>query len=229
LTRGLRRIGRAAILLSLGALLGSVLLVAPLRWLDPPTSAFMLGKRIDALLEGDFAYRNRHQWVDSAAISTHLPRALIAAEDQRFFDHHGFDIDAIRKAVDSNRKGRRVRGASTISQQTAKNLFLWSTRSWVRKGLESWFTIWIELLWPKSRILEIYMNIAEFGPGIYGAEAAARTLFGRSAATLNREQAALLAAVLPSPRRYRADAPSPWLQRRANWILGQMRQIRLPD
>lgn len=207
----------------------SVLTVASLRWIDPPTSAFMLAKRTDAMFEGDFAYRNRQQWVDRERISKHLPRALIAAEDQKFFEHYGFDFEAIGKAVEHNRKGRRVRGASTISQQTAKNLFLWSKRSWVRKGLESWFTLLIELLWPKQRILEIYMNIAEFGPGTYGAEAAARKFFGRSAANLSREQAALLAAVLPNPKRYRAEAPSPWLQRRRNWISGQMNQIRLPE
>lgn len=189
----------------------------------------MVSKRLAAIRQGDFDYRNDYRWRDSALISPQLFRALLAAEDQKFVDHHGFDLEAIRKAFDYNRRGQRVRGASTITQQTAKNLFLWPKRSWLRKGLESWFTVWMELLWPKARILEVYANVAEFGPGIYGAEAAAQRFFAKSAGALSAEQAALLAAVLPSPTRYRAQTPGPWLQRRRDFILRQMPSVRIPQ
>ena len=151
--------------------------------------------------------------------------AVIAAEDQNFEDHFGFDWQAIEKAIAHNEHSRRKRGASTVSQQTAKNLFLWESRSWVRKGFEVYFTLLLETLWPKRRILEVYLNIVEFGDGVYGVEAASRKFFGRSAAALTPGQAALLAAVLPSPRRFRADAPSPYVRGRQEWILRQMRQL----
>ena len=172
-------------------------------------------------------------------IAPHLPLALVAAEDQNFALHHGFDLDAIEKAQQHNermleraeKRGkpvRRLRGASTISQQTAKNLFLWQgsgpTR-WLRKGLEVWYTALIELLWPKSRILEVYANSAEFGDGVYGAQAAARSFFRKDASRLSAAEAARLAAVLPSPKRYNAARPGPYVQRRSNAIQRQMRQI----
>jgi len=158
--------------------------------------------------------------------------AAVAAEDQQFIVHHGFDVEAIRKAIEHNAKGGSVRGASTISQQTAKNLFLWTGRSWLRKGLEVWFTVLIELTWSKSRILTVYLNSAEFDRGVYGVEAAARHHFGTSAAQLSTRQAALLAAVLPSPLRYDASHPSAYVASRASWIQRQMRQLgpsALPD
>ena len=158
-------------------------------------------------------------------MSPSVPLALVAAEDQRFPDHHGFDLEAIEKARRNNARGRKVRGASTISQQVAKNLFLWSGRSWVRKGIEAWYTVLIELLWPKERILEVYANIAEFGDGVYGVQAAARSFFGRDAARLGPAQSARLAAVLPSPRRYNARNPGPYVQRRSRGIERQMRQL----
>ena len=151
--------------------------------------------------------------------------AVIAAEDQNFEDHFGFDWEAIEKAIAHNEHSRKKRGASTVSQQTAKNLFLWESRSWARKGFEVYFTLLLEACWSKRRILEVYLNIVEFGDGVYGVEAASRKFFGRSAAALTSGQAALLAAVLPSPRRYRADAPSPYLRGRQEWILRQMRQL----
>jgi len=175
-------------------------------------------------LEGE-SPRWDYRFRKGEALGSNLGLAVIAAEDQRFGQHHGFDLEAIEKAIEHNEKGGKVRGASTISQQTAKNVFLWPARSWVRKGLEVWFTLLIELVWGKERILEVYQNIAEFGPGIYGAEAAAQQFFGKSAQKLSRSEAALLAAVLPSPRRYSAARPSAYVQRRQRWILRQMNNL----
>ena len=208
-------------------LAASVLPVLALRWLDPPGSAFMLARRIEALRDGERDFVLRHRWVDAAAISPQLPIALVAAEDQKFPSHNGFDVDAIRDALDE-RRGGGSRGASTISQQVAKNLFLWSGRSWLRKAAEAWYTVLIEVLWPKARILEVYANIAEFGDGIYGAEAAAQVFFRKPAARLNAQESALLAAVLPNPRRLRVDAPSAYVRRRQAWIARQARQLGGP-
>jgi monofunctional biosynthetic peptidoglycan transglycosylase len=149
----------------------------------------------------------------------------MAGEDQNFPDHYGFDWNAIEKAIAHNERSRKKRGASTISQQTAKNLFLWESRSWLRKGAEAYFTLLIETVWPKARILEIYLNIVEFGDGIYGVEAASQTFFHKPAHSLRPSEAALLAAVLPSPHRFRADAPTPYLRERQGWILAQMRNL----
>jgi monofunctional biosynthetic peptidoglycan transglycosylase len=193
----------------------TVLIVGALRWIDPPTSAFMLSER----LTHDRAVQQ--QWVDWDRISAPMKVAVIAAEDQTFPDHWGFDFKSIDQALSERERGR-VRGASTISQQVAKNLFLWNGRSWVRKGLEAYFTLLLETLWPKQRILEIYLNIAEFGPGIYGVEAAGRTFFRKPAAQLSIAESALLAAVLPNPKRLRANAPSAYVRTRQAWIMGQM-------
>jgi monofunctional biosynthetic peptidoglycan transglycosylase len=151
--------------------------------------------------------------------------AVIAGEDQNFPDHFGFDWKAIEKAVEHNESSRRKRGASTVSMQTAKNLFLWESRSWLRKGFEAYFTLLLESTWPKKRILEVYLNIVEFGDGIYGVEAASRAYFGKAAKRLTPSEAALLAAVLPNPHKYRANAPSEYVRGRQEWILGQMRQL----
>lgn len=212
----------------LGAAALSVLLVLLLRWVPPLTSAFMLAERGSALLEGDFEYRNDYRWVPLERISPHAAMAAIAAEDQQFPFHAGFDFESIRKAVQHNAKSKRKRGASTISQQVAKNLFLWSGRSWARKGLEVWFTVLIETLWPKERILEVYLNIAEMGRGVFGVEAAAQRFYGKSAARLTRREAATLAAVLPNPKRFKAVAPSPYVQRRRETIMAQMRALGGP-
>ncbi|WP_028919161.1 monofunctional biosynthetic peptidoglycan transglycosylase [Pseudoxanthomonas suwonensis] len=203
----------------------TALQVAVLRFIDPPTSAFMVARQFEAWSQGDWDFRVAYDWRDLEEISPHLPLAVIAAEDQNFARHHGFDMDAIEKAIDNNRRGRRVRGASTISQQVAKNLFLWQGRSWVRKGLEAWYTVLVELMWPKQRILEMHVNIAEFGDGVYGAQAAARSFWGKDASSLDAAHAARLAAVLPAPRRYSATRPGPYVQRRAAWIQRQMRQL----
>jgi monofunctional biosynthetic peptidoglycan transglycosylase len=164
----------------------------------------------------------KKDWVGGNKLSDHLKLAVICAEDQNFLEHHGFDLVAIEKALKHNKKSRRKRGASTISQQTAKNVFLWPGRSWFRKGLEVWFTALIEIFWSKQRILTVYLNIAEMGKGIYGAEAAAQHYFRKPAAKLNRSEAALLASVLPSPMRYSVSNPGPYVRNRQAWILRQM-------
>lgn len=224
----LRRALRWAAVGALAFVLLSAAAVLALRWVDPWTSAFMIGDRRDALLAGNFGYSNRYDWVDLEAISPHAAIAVIAAEDQLFPFHAGFDFDSIREAVRHNAKGRKVRGASTITQQVAKNLFLWSGRSYLRKGLEAWFTVLIELMWPKERILEVYLNVAEFGRAVYGVEAAARQYFRKPAARLTRREAATLAAVLPNPKVMRADRPSGYVARRRDRILGQMRALGGP-
>src|SRR4029077_8113348 len=174
------RLARAIVVLALIVIAGSVLAVCALRWIDPFYSAFMAGAQIDAWADRDGNYVFRHRWVDLDRISPNLPLAVVASEDQKFPGHWGFDVEAIEKAYALNQHSHKVRGASTISQQVAKNLFLWSGRSYVRKGLEAYFTVLIEGCWPKRRILEIYLNIAEFGHGTYGAEAAAQRFFRKS-------------------------------------------------
>lgn len=210
-------------------LVGTILL---LRWVPPPTSAFMLSDRLGAILEGDFDYRNRYRWVPLERISPHAALAVIASEDQRFPFHAGFDFESIRAAVRHNERaaarGRPLRGASTLSQQVAKNLFLWSGRSWFRKGLEAGITLLIEALWPKERILEVYLNIAEFGRGTYGVQAASQRFFDKDAKRLTRREAATLAAVLPAPKRWRVDAPSARVLRRRDAIVAQMRLLGGP-
>jgi monofunctional glycosyltransferase len=205
---------------------GSVLLF---RWINPPYSAFMAETQVAAWTRGDSSYVLRHSWVDLKRISPNLPLAVVASEDQKFPEHWGFDVTAIEKAYALNQRSHKVRGASTISQQVAKNLFLWSGRSYFRKALEAYFTVLIEACWPKRRILEVYLNIAEFGYGTYGAEAAAQRFFHKSAARLSRSDAAVLAAVLPSPEHFSATAPSRYVQQRREWILGQMQALGGPE
>jgi monofunctional biosynthetic peptidoglycan transglycosylase len=214
----LRRVLRACSWALLGVVLFTVLLVLPLRWFDPATSAFML--------QDDTAGELQHEWVSWRDIGFAAKLAVVASEDQRFADHFGLDIGAIRKAVNEQDERGYMRGASTISQQTAKNLFLWPGRSFGRKGLEAWLTIWVEACLPKQRILEIYLNVAEFGPGIYGIEAASRHYFGTSAARLSDSQAALLAAVLPNPKQIRPSPRSEYVRERQQWILSQMARLR---
>lgn len=205
----------------------SVVPVLVLRFVDPSTSAFMLAREWQA--RGDDRFELRHRWVDFDQISAQLPVALVAGEDQKFPKHHGFDVAAIRGVLEQREAGEAARGASTISQQVAKNLFLWSGRSWLRKGLEAYYTALIEFSWPKRRILEVYVNIVEFGDGVYGAEAAAQRYFDKSAAQLDASDSALLAAVLPNPKRLRAEAPSAYVLRRQRWVARQVRQLGGPD
>jgi monofunctional biosynthetic peptidoglycan transglycosylase len=227
--RGLAyRLLRGTVVLFFGWLAVMVVAVIALRWLDPPTSAFMLRDRIEAFTTGERGYEFRHEWRDWPQISPHAAVAVIAAEDQNFPLHGGFDFKQIDRALADRERGRRMRGASTITQQVAKNLFLWPGQSWFRKGLEAGLTVVIELAWSKQRILEVYLNIAEFGRGTWGVEAASQRYFQRSAARLDPSQAALLAAVLPSPLRLRADAPSAYVRKRQSWILSQMRALGGP-
>jgi monofunctional biosynthetic peptidoglycan transglycosylase len=225
----LGRIARAVLWL---VLLWIVLSAGPVllfRWINPPYSAFMAEAQIAAWASRDSSYEFRHSWVDLKRISPNLPLAVVASEDQKFPEHWGFDVAAIEKAYALNQRSHKVRGASTISQQVAKNLFLWSGRSYFRKALEAYFTVLIEACWPKRRILEVYLNIAEFGYGTYGAEAAAQRFFHKSAARLSRSDAAVLAAVLPSPEHFSATAPSRYVQQRREWILGQMQALGGPE
>ena len=164
----------------------------------------------------------KHNWVDIEDISIHLQKAVICSEDQKFVNHNGFDIEAIEKAYQNNKKSKRIKGASTISQQTAKNVFLWPNRSWLRKGLETYFTFLIEKLWSKERILEVYLNSIEMGNGVFGAEAASQHWFGTSAKRLNINQSAAIAAILPNPRRYKAQPATSYISARKQWIIKQM-------
>jgi len=215
----------AILVLVVSCIAVSILSVLLLRWMNPPFTAFMAQAQFEAWARRDSTYVLRHHWVDLSEISPNLALAVVASEDQKFPEHWGFDVEAIEKAYALNQHSHRVRGASTISQQVAKNLFLWSGRSYFRKGLEAYFTLLIEACWPKRRILEIYLNVAEFGYGIYGAEAAAQRYFHLPAARLTRSDSAVLAAVLPNPQLYSAANPSLYVQRRRDWILGQMQAL----
>jgi len=214
--------------LALAAMAWMLLTVTPvllLRWLRPLTSAFMLEARAQAWNAQDGTYHTDFRWVSLEQISPYAAVAVIASEDQQFPFHAGFDFDSIREAVRESERGKRLRGASTISQQVAKNLFLWNGRSFVRKALEAYFTVLIEALWPKERILEMYLNVAQFGSGIYGVQAAAHRFWHTPALQLSSAEAALLAAVLPNPLRLHAERPSRYLLQRRDWILGQMRGL----
>ncbi|HGN9372654.1 TPA: monofunctional biosynthetic peptidoglycan transglycosylase [Citrobacter pasteurii] len=191
-----------------------------------PFSAVMIERQLGAWIQGNFGYVAHSDWVSMDEISPWMGLAVIAAEDQKFPDHWGFDVSAIEKALAHNeRNENRIRGASTLSQQTAKNLFLWDGRSWVRKGLEAGLTLGIETVWSKKRILTVYLNIAEFGDGVFGVEAASQRYFHKPASRLSPSEAALLAAVLPNPLRFKASAPSGYVRSRQAWIMRQMRQL----
>jgi monofunctional biosynthetic peptidoglycan transglycosylase len=219
--RALRRIFLQGVGLFLA---GSVVLTLLFRWVPLPLSSLMVQRQIAAKWQGDHGYRLVHTWVRLNQISLYAPLAVIAAEDQKFFEHDGFDFDAMGKAWQANQHRRRPLGASTISQQVAKNLYLWPGRTFFRKGVEAYFTLLLEGLWPKKRILEVYLNVAEFGPGIFGVEAASRTYFHKSAARLTSSEAALLAAILPSPLRSDLDHPTSYILSRARHI---ERQVKL--
>ena len=214
----LRNALRVFLAIGLWAVVLSVAWVLLLRFVDPPITWLMAAQ---AREQGQL----KREPVPFERIARSLPLAVIASEDQRFMLHNGFSWEAIQRAMEKNRKGRRIKGASTISQQTAKNVFLWPGRTWLRKGLEAWFTVLIELLWSKERILEVYLNVAEFGKGVFGAEAAAQHCFGCSAAKLSPAQSAMLAVTLPAPRRYDCRKPGGYMQGRQQWVLRQMRNV----
>jgi len=201
----------------------SLFTVIVFKWMPVPLTSLMLIRNVEQLANGE-KLKLKHDWVPMKKISPHMQLAAVCSEDQNFFNHHGFDFGAMKKAMnEAKKKNGKLRGASTISQQTAKNVFLWPGRSWVRKGFEVWFTGLIELIWGKKRILEVYLNSIEMGNGIYGAEAAARSYFGTSASNLSKYQAASVIAILPSPRKWSASKPGPYVQSRTQWIIGQMR------
>jgi monofunctional biosynthetic peptidoglycan transglycosylase len=203
----------------------TILLVLPLRWVPPPTTSFMLQHQFKVWLKDKKYSKIRYQWVDLNNISIHAPIAVVAAEDQKFPMHWGFDRESIEEAWIERANGIRIRGASTITQQVAKNLFLWPGRSFLRKGVEAYFTTLIELLWPKRRIIEIYLNIAEFGNGVYGIKSAGKTFFKKPPRRLTRRECALLAAVLPNPKRLRAARPSNYVLKRTAWIHQEMDRL----
>ena len=202
----------------------SVVLVLIFRWVPPPFTALMIERKIESWFDGQPIDLQR-DWESWDNISDDLKIAVIAGEDQKFAEHWGFDIDAIQAALAHNERGGSLRGASTLSQQVSKNLFLWSGRSYFRKGLEAWFTALIEVFWSKQRILEVYLNSVEWDDGVFGAQAAAQHHFHVSASQLSTQQASYLAAVLPNPREWSASHPSSYVSRRAGWIRQQMRQL----
>ncbi len=201
----------------LGLFLFSIMIVVIYKWVPVPFTPLMVIRYFENPGEPV-----EHDWVPLEDISRHLQLAVIASEDQNFANHSGFDFEAIQKAMDNNRSGRKIRGASTISQQTAKNVFLWPGRTWFRKGVEAYFTFLIEMIWSKERILEVYLNSIEMGKGVYGAQAASQHWFKKDALKLGPYEAAAIAAVLPNPREYRANPASNFIQRRKNWIVRQM-------
>ena len=219
-----RRLRRLVTQVLLAFTLASMVSVLLLRWLPPPTSSFMVQQRLENFFTASES-TVRYQWAPYEEISPYLALAVVAGEDQKFPFHNGFDFAAVHQAITDSLEGEPLRGASTITQQVAKNLFLWPGRSILRKGLEIWFTILIETFWSKQRILEVYLNIVELGEQTYGAQAASRRFFGKPARGLSEREAALLAAVLPNPVLYRVDAPSGHVRRRQAWILRQMRQL----
>lgn len=223
LKTALKRIFLRVVLVLVAFWGGGILLFS---FLPVPFSAVMVERQLSAWLTGDFSYVAHSDWVSMDEISPWMALAVVAAEDQRFPDHWGLDVEAIEKALSHNEKHEnRIRGASTLSQQTVKNLFLWDGKSWLRKGLEAGLTVTTEAVWTKRRILTVYLNIAEFGDGIFGVEEASQRYFHKPASRLTMSEAALLAAVLPNPIRYKAAAPSGYVRNRQAWIMRQMQQL----
>ena len=219
--RKIRKLLRWIVLLFFGS---TILSVFVLRWCPVYVTPLMFIRCAQQVKHGE-KIRLRHHWVPLSEISPSLPVAVMASEDQRFLEHHGFDFGEIGKAIKERKAGKRNRGASTISQQTAKNVFLWPRASWFRKGLEVYFTGLIEIMWSKRRIMEVYLNSIETGDGIYGAEAVSQLHFGYPASDLTKANCALIAATLPNPIRYSSENPSPYMLKRQTWIMGQMRYI----
>ncbi len=205
-------------------LMVTVLWVLVYRFVNPPITLLMIQRNMERNATGKIAKMEK-EWVDFDRISNNMKRAAVSAEDQLFLKHLGFDMKAIEKAFQSNQKGKKIKGGSTISQQTAKNVFLWPGRSWIRKGFEAYFTLLIEILWSKERILEVYLNVIEMGDGVYGAEAAAQEYFGKSCRKLTRSQAALIASCFPNPRRWSPRKPTTYIKHRQYLIMRNMRRL----
>lgn len=202
----------------------SILWVLAYRFINPPITLLMIERNIERKADGK-TFKTDKKWVRFEDISDNMKRAAVSAEDQLFLKHMGFDIKAIEKAYESNEKGKKVKGGSTISQQTAKNVFLWPGRSWIRKGFEVYFTLLIEMFWSKERILEVYLNVIEMGDGIYGAEAASQAYYGKSCSSLSRAEAALIAACFPNPLRWTPAHPTRYIQHRQYLIMRNMRRL----
>ena len=222
----MRRIFHIFKLIVLVFLVSSVLAVRVLRWVSVPITPLMVIRVVENMMEGKPAAIH-HQWVPLENMAREMPQAVVASEDQNFMRHHGFDFGAIQEAVREKEEKGRVRGASTISQQTAKNVFLWPSSTWLRKGFEAYFTVLIELLWSKERIMEVYLNSIEMGPNIYGVEAVAQAHFGCSAAQLRAKDCALIAATLPNPIKFSSQRPSRYMRKRTKDIQKQMRYISI--
>ncbi len=199
----------------------SILSVIIFRWLPIPVTPLMLIRCVEQKMDGKELKLKKH-WVSFDELSPNLQLAVVCSEDQNFIKHNGFDFEAIDRAMEYNENHKKTRGASTISQQTAKNVFLWSGRSWVRKGFEVYFTFLIETIWNKQRIMEVYLNVIEMGDGIYGADAAAKIYFHKSAKDLTKPEACLIAAVLPNPRKFSVVNPGAYILSRKDWMLHQM-------
>ncbi len=223
ISRLLRYIGKKLLWLGFIAVSLSILLVASLNFINPPLWSWKLQRQISP--PKNYPAHIQQQWLAWPKIADTMKLAVIAAEDQLFIQHPGFDFNAIKQAVNSNAQGKRLRGASTITQQTAKNLFLWAGKSYIRKGIEVWFTALLELILSKQRILELYLNLVEFGPGIFGVEAASQHFYHKSAENLTIREAARLAAVLPNPYRFHVNRPTDTVRQKTAWIEKQMRQL----
>lgn len=195
------------------------------RFVPVPITPLMVIRLVEQTFDPEKKVRLYKDWVPMSRISRHAPQAVFAAEDQKFLTHIGFDFEAMEKAWENNKKGKRIKGASTITQQTVKNVFLWPSRSYLRKGLEAYFTVLVELLWSKERIMEVYLNVIEMGDGIYGIEAASQAYYKKPAAKLNRNQAAMIAAVLPNPIRWTPARPTGYIRGRQSWIMRQMNNL----
>ena len=206
----------------------SIIAVLVLRFVPVYITPLMLIRSVEAMVDGETP-KIKKDWMPLNKISQNMVQAVVASEDNLFMEHNGFSFRDIEKALEHNKKGKRIRGGSTISQQTAKNVFLWPQRSWVRKGLETYFTVLIEFLWTKERIMEVYLNVIETGNGIYGVQAASRKYFGVNASNLTRSQAALIAVCLPNPRKFSPANPSGYISRRKNQIVNLMGKLKRVD
>jgi monofunctional glycosyltransferase len=221
----IKKLFKISLKVIVGFFLFSIFLVLLLKWLNPLTSSIMIQRQIEAVVTLKEKQMIAYEWFSYDDISKEMALAVVAAEDQNFPFHFGFDFEQIEKALDQHNRGRRLRGASTITQQVAKNLFLWEGRSFIRKGFEAYFTLLIELLWSKERILEVYLNIVELGDMVFGVGAASQIYFKKFPSKLTRSQAALLTATIPNPKRFSVRRPSGYILRRQNWIVGQMSSL----
>jgi monofunctional biosynthetic peptidoglycan transglycosylase len=222
----IRRVGRVVwkiVLWFFGLSIGMVVLY---RFVPVPITPLMIIRVVEQSFDSEKKVRLSKDWVPISEISKNAAQAVIASEDQKFLEHNGFDVESMKKAWENNKSGKRIKGASTITQQTVKNVFLWPSRSYLRKGLEAYFTVLVELLWSKERIIEVYLNVIEMGEGIYGIEAASQAYYKQPAVKLTRGQSAMIAAILPNPRRWTPNKPTAYLKGRQTWILRQMKNLK---